>query len=450
MTREMRFQTSILFGGDMTALLLSWGAAYWLRFHSGWIRLPMGKEGLVVHPADIYFAPVLFSCILFSWVWRKNVYPVSLSGKWNQEVQALFYSFLTSGPILIAGTYFIYRDRYSRLVLVLFFCFAFLSLLFFHGAARWMRFHGWLKSVSRRRVLIFGAGGQSKQLADAYLALHPGTDLLDIVQLEEAAQFPLEQAKPDEALILCPQLQYPALKALLERLESDLVDIKFIPDWGDFHFLGYDVEHAGTFPLIHLRRSPIHGWNLILKRAMDLILCLLAFLVLSPLFLLIALLIVLDSGFPIFFRQQRMSLDGRVFTMFKFRSMVPDAEKRAVTAWTQTQDSRRTRIGVWLRSLSLDELPQLYNILRGDMSFVGPRPEMAHLIDEFRRHIPHYYLRYKIKSGLTGWAQIHGLRGNTSLEERVRYDLYYIEHFSLWLDVRILFLTLFRAWRNAY
>ncbi len=450
MTREMRFQTSLLYGGDMVAIVVSWATAYWLRFHSGWIGLPMGKEGLVVHPADIYLAPVLISLIVFSWALRRSVYPAALSEKWWQEVRALFYAFFTAGPVLIAVTYFLYRDRYSRLVLLLFFCFAFLGLFLFHGSIRWMRSRRWLKFGKNRRVLIFGGGEPSRKLAESYLLLHPGTDLVDIVDLAGAARFPLEEARPDEALILCPQLEYPALKALLERLEDDLVDIKFIPDWGEFTFLGFEIEHAGIFPLIHLRRSPVYGWSLIIKRTMDITLCLLAFLLLSPLFLLIALLILLDSGWPILFRQQRMSLDGRVFTMFKFRSMVPDAEKKAVTAWTQKQDPRRTRVGSWLRSSSLDELPQLFNILRGDMSFVGPRPEMAHLIEDFRRHIPNYYLRYKIKSGLTGWAQIHGLRGNTSLEERIRYDLYYIQHFSIWLDIRILFLTLFRAWRNAY
>ena len=450
MTREMRFHTSVLFVGDIVALLLSWYWAYWLRFHSGWLALPMGKEGLVIHPADIYAAPALFSLIVFSWSLRRNVYPLSLSGKGIQELQALCYAFLTSGPILIAVTYFIYRDRYSRLVLVLFFGSAFLSIGVFHAVMRRLRWSRRLGTGRRSRVLVFGAGEPSRQLAEDYLSLHPGSELIDIIKLEEASLFPLEKSMPDEALILCPQLQYPALKALLERLESELIDIKFIPDWGDFRYLGYEVEQAGTFPLIHLRRSPLYGWSLFAKRTLDIVLSLSALLLLSPFLVLITLLIVLDSGFPILFHQKRMSLDGQVFTMLKFRSMVPGAEKQATTAWTQIKDPRRTRVGSLLRSLSLDELPQLFNILRGDMSFVGPRPEMAHLIDEFRKQIPHYYLRYKIKSGLTGWAQIHGLRGNTSLEERIRYDLYYIEHCSFWLDIKILFLTLFRAWRNAY
>jgi len=166
----------------------------------------------------------------------------------------------------------------------------------------------------------------------------------------------------------------------------------------------------------------------------------------------IALAILVSSGRPILYRQLRMGLDGRVFPMWKFRSMRRDSEAATGPVWAVSGDPRRTRLGVWLRRFNLDELPQLWNVIRGDMSLVGPRPERPVFIEEFRREIPGYMLRHKVKAGLTGWAQVHGWRGNTSLHERLEHDLYYVQNWSLGLDVRILLMTVVRAvvQRNAY
>lgn len=450
MTRELRFQASILLTGDLTVLLLSWGMAYWIRFLSGWVDLPLGRDGIVIHALTNYIPPILFSLPIFTYAIYRLIFSPPYPKAYFTECRCLLHAFAIAGPLLVSICYLLYRDRFSRMVLGLFFLVSFPLVIAVHTLPRLLRKYRLFGFYRPRRILIFGEGDPSRRLAASYLSVYPNSELIEIAGLQEAAGYPMDQKQPDEVLIHFPQLQLPALKALLQRLESELIDIKFIPDWGDFRVLGFDVEQTGDYPIIHLRRSPLYGWNLVSKRMMDIFLSILSLMVLSPLFLIIAVCIVIDSGFPIFFRQKRMSLDGRVFSMFKFRSMIPDAEKRAVTAWTQQDDPRRTRIGAILRRLSLDELPQIFNILRGDMSFVGPRPEMAHLIDDFRRNIPNYYLRFKIKSGLTGWAQIHGLRGNTSLEDRIRYDLYYIDHWSLWLDIKILFLTIFRAWHNAY
>lgn len=186
-----------------------------------------------------------------------------------------------------------------------------------------------------------------------------------------------------------------------------------------------------------------------LKRTEDLVIGLLALIAFLPVMVIIAVTIKLTSRGPVFYRQERMGLDVEPFIMLKFRTMVDEAEKDCGPVWAADNDPRVSRLGRWLRYTSLDELPQLINVMRGEMSLVGPRPERKAFIEEFRKSIPKYMLRHKVKAGMTGWAQIHGWRGNTSLERRLVYDLDYIEHWSLWRDLKILLLTLFGGFRDA-
>jgi exopolysaccharide biosynthesis polyprenyl glycosylphosphotransferase len=212
------------------------------------------------------------------------------------------------------------------------------------------------------------------------------------------------------------------------------------------------IEELEGVPLIHLRESPLDGWNGVLKRGVDLVVGGIALLVAAPGMLAIVLAIKATSPGPILLRQERMGLDGRAFPMLKFRTMRVDAEVESGPVWATEHDPRRTRLGAFLRRWSLDELPQLINVLRGEMSLVGPRPERPSFVDDFRRRVPRYMLRHKVKAGITGWAQINGWRGNTSIEKRIEYDLDYIERWSLGFDVKILVQTLWRGFfgPNAY
>jgi exopolysaccharide biosynthesis polyprenyl glycosylphosphotransferase len=205
-------------------------------------------------------------------------------------------------------------------------------------------------------------------------------------------------------------------------------------------------------PMIGLRESPHFGLNVVVKRSMDVILSALAILILSPLLLLLATLVKITSPGPIFYRQERCGLNGKPFQMLKYRSMGIDAESQTGAVWAVKDDPRRTVFGAFLRSTSLDELPQLINVLKGEMSLVGPRPERPVFISKFSKTIPNYMARHAVKAGITGWAQVHGWRGNTSLRKRVQYDLYYITHWTPWLDLRIMCLTVWRGLvnRNAY
>jgi Undecaprenyl-phosphate glucose phosphotransferase len=260
----------------------------------------------------------------------------------------------------------------------------------------------------------------------------------------------IEKTGAHQLLISLPRSQYPDLDRILGELKSETVDIQLIPDIHEYITLGCEVEDFDGLPIVKLNDSPLDGWGSLLKRATDFTLSLAALLVLLPLLLLVALAIKLTSKGPIFYRQERMGMDGRKFEIIKFRSMRVDAETQTGAVWAKSGDDRRTPIGAFLRSSNIDELPQLWNILSGDMSLVGPRPERPVFVKQFRHEIPHYMLRHKVKAGLTGWAQVNGWRGDTSLSQRIECDLYYIRNWSYILDLKIIMMTLWKGFKNAY
>jgi exopolysaccharide biosynthesis polyprenyl glycosylphosphotransferase len=230
------------------------------------------------------------------------------------------------------------------------------------------------------------------------------------------------------------------------------VEFQIVPDMFEIMATRVKVLSLDGIPLISLGRTPLEGWNRLLKMGMDIAISSIGLVILSPLLAVLAILIKLDSKGPVFFRQERLGRDGRRFIQYKFRSMVENAEEKTGPVFATEDDSRRTKMGAFLRKNNLDELPQLFNVLKGEMSLVGPRPERQFFVDKFKEGIPRYFLRHKVKSGLTGWAQVNGLRGDTSIEERTKYDLFYMENWSLSFDIKIILLTL-KDWispRNAY
>jgi Undecaprenyl-phosphate glucose phosphotransferase len=256
------------------------------------------------------------------------------------------------------------------------------------------------------------------------------------------------------ASVVCalPHQAYDFLTTHLETIANQVPDIKMIPDLTRFTRFASGVDIVAGTPIISINESPLNGLASIVKRVIDIMGSLVALLLFGPIMAVIALLVAWTSKGPILYRQERMGLDGKTFHMLKFRSMRTDAESKTGAVWAKATDDRTTPIGKWLRRTSLDELPQFFNVLKGDMSLVGPRPERPVFVEQFRRQIPGYYLRHKTKAGITGWAQVKGWRGNTSLEKRIECDLYYIQNWSVWLDFKILFLTVFRGFihKNAY
>jgi exopolysaccharide biosynthesis polyprenyl glycosylphosphotransferase len=221
-----------------------------------------------------------------------------------------------------------------------------------------------------------------------------------------------------------------------------------VPDLARAFTLNAAVEDFDGTPVVRITETPDQGWNGVLKRGFDIACSLGGLVVLSPLLAAIALWVRLDSPGPVFYGQERVGFNGRRFHMWKFRSMRLDAEAGGA-GWTRPGDERRTGAGAVLRRLSLDELPQLWNVLRGEMSLVGPRPERPMYVEQFRSSIPRYMLRHHMKAGITGWAQVNGLRGDTPLDQRIEYDLYYIRNWSLAFDVQIILRTLGRVFKDV-
>ncbi len=261
----------------------------------------------------------------------------------------------------------------------------------------------------------------------------------------------MDEWRVDEVIIASPEADDDEMVRLISLCQHEGVSIKVFPDVLELMAAGVTIDDLGGLPLLNVRDVALRGWKLTFKRLVDLVGSALALVTLSPLMMLTALLIKFDSRGPVFFVQERMGLDAKPFLVYKFRSMRTDAEAGG-PGWTVKGDSRVTRLGRFIRRFSIDELPQFINVLLGDMSLVGPRPEQPAFVAQFRQMIPRYMERHREKAGMTGWAQVNGLRGDTSIVERTKYDLWYIENWSIWLDVKIIIRTVFRLFfdRNAY
>ncbi len=263
----------------------------------------------------------------------------------------------------------------------------------------------------------------------------------------------LGEHKVQEVVIALPGASHEELLDMISACESQHATVRIFPDLFQIVASELSISDLDGLPLLTVRDVALRGWKLIAKRAMDVLISGIGLIVISPMLLLVALLIKLESKGPVFYAQTRVGLDGNPFPMIKFRSMRTDAEKESGPVWASAGDPRRTRLGAFLRKTSIDELPQLINVLLGEMSLVGPRPERPVFVEQFKQVVPRYMERHKEKAGMTGWAQVNGLRGDTSIVERTKYDLYYVENWSFLFDVKILlrqFLNWFRGDRNAY
>lgn len=262
----------------------------------------------------------------------------------------------------------------------------------------------------------------------------------------------IEGLNPKQVIVALPTQQAAQYDALLLKLGNYPVAVKVLPDFGKFNTFSYRAADECGIPLLQFNQLPPLTTAKTVKRILDLSLSLAGILVLSPLLGIIAAAIRLTSRGPVLYAQERIGADGTMFMCLKFRTMFVDAENQSGPVWAKKDDPRTTPLGSLLRRTSLDELPQLINVIRGEMSLVGPRPERPHFVDQFRKEVPKYLLRHRMKSGLTGWAQVNGWRGNTSIEQRIKYDLYYIGHWSVFFDLKIILLTFFKGFvnKNAY
>ena len=455
---------SLLFISDLFAIALSWLLAYLLRFEAGIIDVTKGvpswSQHLPLMVILLIVCGVVFHLVGLYRPRRFSTIPKELS----EIIKALTISIL----IFVFLTYFFKEYRYSRLTILNFWVLS----IFWVGLLRVLS-RNLLKALRRREynlryVLILGDGELGQKLLHSFDAhselglkavgflsdseekVGQITDGLRVIGTFEGLHEVLRRQKVDQVYLALPFHQHEKIRHILSSLKNELVDIKVVSDLYDFIRLGGGIDDLDGLPIINIQDTPLHGWGKIAKRALDLFVAFMGILILSPFMFIIGAVIKLTSHGPIFYKQKRMGLDGEIFEALKFRSMMVDAERDTGPVWAKSNDSRRTPIGKILRETSLDELPQLFNILKGEMSLVGPRPERPELIDQFKHKIPKYMLRHKIKAGLTGWAQVNGWRGNTSLEKRIEHDLYYIENWSISFDLRILFLTIFKGVINRH
>jgi Undecaprenyl-phosphate glucose phosphotransferase len=328
----------------------------------------------------------------------------------------------------------------------------------------------WRAGLGLKRILIAGSGELGRLVADKIIEHRElGYQIVGFVDnravgdhlgyrglpllgtIDEAAPIALRESI-DHLYIALPPDQHLQMIELIEATSRECIDVKVVPDLLQVIALRARLEDLDGVPVINVNDVPLQGFNSVVKRGIDVAISAVALLILALPLALVSALVRLTSKGPIFYHQERMGLDGKSFTIVKFRSMSDHAERETGPVWTQRDDPRVTAFGRFLRRSNIDELPQLWNVLRGDMSIVGPRPERPHFVEQFKHRIPQYMLRHKVKAGLTGWAQVNGWRGDTALEKRIEYDLYYIENWSVSLDLKIMWLTLTKTFfhKHAY
>ena len=442
---------------DLLTVFGAWVLSYYLRFCTSLVPIFYGLPDFKEHISlSLLILPVY--AIIFRAIGLYE--PLRLrQAKWE-----LFNIFKASSLSLLVVIFIIYFFKkgfyYSRLTFLCFWVLNISVLFLFRGIIRQILRALRQKGYNLRHILIVGTDRLAREVAQkinqhlefgfnivGFLARRPEQigELIDGIKiLAPYADIKkiIAERGIDEVIIALPLEEEKLMRTILGSISDEIVDIKIVPDLSQFFTLRKGIEELDGLPIINLRESPLYGWNGVIKRLFDIIGSVMAIITLSPLMLFIIIIMKFTSQGPIFYKQKRMSLDGRSFNILKFRSMRVNAEEETGVVWTKENDSRRTELGAFLRRTSLDELPQIFSVLRGEMSLVGPRPERPVFVEQFKQHIPQYMLRHKIKAGMTGWAQINGLRGNSSLEERIKYDLYYIENWSLWLDLKIILKTI--------
>ncbi len=442
-----------------------WLLAYFVRFY---YPFP-GMTQVEPVPIEAY----LNSTLLLVFVWYlglqiSGAYKSWRMEKFGPELFTLLKASAIGFLVFVTYSHFTAREELSRLVMTLFLAFVVLGLSLSRSLLRTGLKMLRRRGLNQRYLLLVGDPKlalamkkrllENQELGIQVLGIVPVGSNLDfsgwpeservgrVEDLESIAQ----KLEANYVAICLRNEDSQQMDAVLDSLMNLNVDIKIVPDISQYSILGFEVEEFDGLPLLSLNQSPVLGWNAVLKRVSDVAYALVALLVFSPVMLFVTIAIKLSSRGPIFYTQERMGLDGKTFNMIKFRSMRIDAESNTGAVWAAKDDDRVTWIGRLIRKTSLDELPQLFNVLKGEMSCVGPRPERPVFVEKFKKEIPGYMLRHKVKAGMTGWAQVNGLRGNTSLEARIEYDLFYITHWSMWLDLKIMFLTIFKGFVSPH
>jgi len=455
------------------AILAMWAfvLAYGIRFESGLIPVYRGYP-----PLEQYLSLLPFVAVLTPFAfWLQGVYRLRRGRSRVDDFFAVLIGSILAVVFSVLSTLYVgayYASDTSRaqgafqVSQIVWGLFLALSVMFTYAsreAVRELLERRWRAGIGLKRILIAGAGDLGRMVADRILQHrelgyqvvgfiddraggdHIGYRGLPLLgTLSEVVEI-AQRERVDHLYVTLTLEEHAKLLDLMEVTSREFIDVKVVPDILQFIALRARLEDLDGLPVININEIPLQGFNAWVKRGLDMVLSSAAMVLLAIPLAIIAAFVKWTSPGPVFYKQERMGLDGKAFTVFKFRSMHQDAEDDTGPVWAGDDDPRATTVGRWLRKLDLDELPQFWNVLKGDMSIVGPRPERPFFVEQFKHRIPQYMLRHKVKAGITGWAQVNGWRGNTSLEKRIEYDLYYIENWSVTLDLKIMWLTLVRG-----
>ena len=455
--RRRQIQVALQLAGDILATAAAVLVAYWVRF-----EIPIHPITKGLPPFDMYLRLIPITAVMWPTVFYfQGLYQHRrLRSRFDELLRVVLAVMLAT--VLLTAFLTFYRPSdftYSRLFLPIFAAIDAIMV----SVTRWL-----ISDVLRRirrsggnlqKVLVIGAGELGKRLVESLQAHREyGFSIVGFLDDDPGKQQRKIHGVPvlgttqdleaiaggqriDQVMIALPMAAHHRVVQLIRRCGQLLVEIKVVPDLLQYYVVRAGTEDLDGLPIINLTQIPLEGWNQIVKRIFDVsgataLLCAVGWL-----FPIVAWLIRREDEGPVFYSQVRMGMDGRSFKLYKFRSMRMDDDDDGQGKWTRTDDPRVTRVGAVLRRYNIDELPQLFNVIRGDMSLVGPRPEQPEFVDRFKERYPEYQARHRVRSGLTGWAQVNGLRGDTSIRQRVVHDLYYIENWSLALDLKILWRT---------
>ena len=453
---------------DAAIIAFSYAASWWLKFESPFSNVQPGEWHL---PMATYFEAIPFLVVVYLILYRLcHLYTPKRGTNSGNELARIIEANTIGAVLMTSVLYVIWQQHFSRSMIFIFYVVNIILTALFRGLVRYALVVMRRKGYNMKHVLLVGYSRAAEEYIDRIKAnpqwgyvIHAILDDevpsgtmykgIKVVGRIENLQYILPENKMDEIAIALPLKQYARLGEIVEQCEKSGVHTKFIPDYNSIFPSKPYTEDLMGLPVINIRNVPLTNTsNMIIKRLIDFVGALVIVVLLSPLLLLLTLLVKLSSPGPVIFKQERIGLHNKPFQMYKFRSMKLQSAQDEAKGWTVKDDPRVTTVGRFIRKTSLDELPQLFNVLRGEMSLVGPRPERPQFVEKFKEEIPRYMVKHQVRPGMTGWAQVNGFRGDTSIRKRIDYDLYYIENWTLGFDIRILFLTIFRGFvnKNAY
>lgn len=441
---------------DGILVILSFAAAYFIRFF-----IFSGQSGHVALKAYLRLGIVLTPFLLFLYA-LFGLYESFRSKRFTKELELLLEANFIGTAVLVALQFVLRNIDISRWTLILFFLLSTGSVAVKRWALRRILKHYRSLGYNQKHILIAGSGKAALRYysairKDPALGLTPAGYISEgnkaIGALRRLGGFDklgsiLETRVIDEVVAALSIEETEYISQIIQDCEKYGVKLSLIPFYADYMSPHPYIDEVGGLPLMNIRRIPLDNIaNAFIKRAMDICGSLILIILSSPLMLFAAIGTKLSSPGPIIFKQERVGLNKKPFVMYKFRSM--RVNDRETSGWSTDHDPRKTKFGALIRKCSIDELPQFFNVLKGDMSLVGPRPEVPHFVELFKDEVPLYMVKHQVRPGITGWAQVNGYRGDTSIEERIRHDIYYIENWSPLLDIRILLMTVFTALINT-